>query len=62
VSCIGAGIHDADRQLIAGLSISVPTERMDKGWAAKIKVVADQISAAVGYQAAVAPRRRANED
>lgn len=58
VSCIGAGIYDADRQLIAGLSISVPTERMNKAWAATIKAVADQISAAVGYQAGAATSHR----
>jgi DNA-binding IclR family transcriptional regulator len=49
VSCIGAGIRDADGNLIAGLSISAPSERFDRNWAQKVKVTADQISSAMGY-------------
>ena len=51
VSCIGAGIHDADGMLIAGLSISAPSDRFDRNWAPKVKDTADAISAALGYRA-----------
>jgi len=50
VSCIGAGIRDADGNLIAGLSISAPSERFDRVWAQKVKETADAISAALGYR------------
>lgn len=50
VSCIGAGIRDADGRLIAGLSISAPSERFDRSWAQKVKDTADAISHALGYQ------------
>jgi len=50
VSCIGAGIRDADGTLIAGLSISAPSERFDRTWAQKVKETADAISAAFGYR------------
>ncbi len=50
VSCIGAGIRDADGRLIAGLSISAPSERFDRSWAQKVKETADAISHALGYQ------------
>lgn len=49
VSCIGAGIRDADGKLIAGLSISAPSERFDRAWAQKVKDTADAISHAIGY-------------
>jgi DNA-binding IclR family transcriptional regulator len=51
VSCIGAGIRDGDGNLIAGLSISAPSERFDRSWAQKVKETADAISAALGYRA-----------
>lgn len=50
VSCIGAGIRDADGTLIAGLSISAPSDRFDRAWAQKVKGTADAISAALGYR------------
>lgn len=50
VSCIGAGIRDADGRLIAGLSISAPSERFDRAWAQKVKDTADAISHALGYE------------
>jgi len=52
VCCIGAGIHDSDRNLIAGLSVSAPTDRLDQAWAKKIKQTADQISKVLGYRPA----------
>jgi DNA-binding IclR family transcriptional regulator len=50
VSCIGAGIRDADGTLVAGLSISAPSERFDRAWAPKVRETADAISAALGYR------------
>lgn len=50
VCCIGAGIHDATGKLVAGLSISAPTERLDTSWAQKVRDYADEISRALGYK------------
>lgn len=55
VSCIGAGIHDEEGKLVGGLSLSAPSERLDKAWATEVKKTADQISYAVGFR----PARRA---
>ncbi len=52
VCCIGAGVYDSDHHLIAGLSVSAPTDRLDKAWAIKIKNTADQISKVLGYRPA----------
>jgi DNA-binding IclR family transcriptional regulator len=49
VSCIGAGIYDDEGRLVAGLSLSAPSKRMEKAWFAKIKQVADEISRALGH-------------
>lgn len=49
VCCIGAGIRDADGKVIAGLSISAPTERVQRAWAGKVRETADEISRALGY-------------
>ncbi len=53
VSCIGAGIYDDEGRLIAGLSVSAPSNRLDKSWGPKVKDVADTISRAIGYRAGV---------
>jgi IclR family KDG regulon transcriptional repressor len=50
VCCVGAGIYDADRHVVAGLSISVPTERINKDWGRRVKDTADQISRALGHR------------
>ena len=50
VSCVGAGIYDDDGHLIAGLSVSAPSERFDKAWAAQVKQTAERISRAIGHQ------------
>lgn len=50
VCCIGAGIYDADHHIIAGLSVSAPTDRLNKKWAAKVKKTADDISRTMGYR------------
>ena len=50
VSCIGAGIHDDEGKLVAGLSLSAPSNRLDKAWGARVKESADAISRALGYR------------
>jgi len=49
VRCIGAGIRDDDGTLVAGLSVSAPTERMKSGWSALVKKTAEDISRGLGY-------------
>ncbi|MFN7087856.1 MAG: IclR family transcriptional regulator [Burkholderiales bacterium] len=50
VSCIGAGIYNDEGQLIAGLSVSAPSDRLNRAWAAQVKHTAEQISRAIGYR------------
>ncbi|HMN58505.1 MAG TPA: IclR family transcriptional regulator [Ottowia sp.] len=52
VRCMAAGIHDDQGNLIAGLSISAPADRLDDGWLPKLQQTAREISAALGYGAA----------
>lgn len=49
VRCIAAGIRDDDGVLIAGLSLSTPSERFNPDWAPLVKETADEISRALGY-------------
>lgn len=51
VSCIGAGIHDDEGRLVAGLSVSAPANRLDRTWGPRVKEVADAISRAIGCRA-----------
>ena len=51
VSCIGAGIYDDEGRLVAGLSLSAPSTRLDKAWGQRVKEVADAISRAIGWRA-----------
>ena len=55
VRCIAAGIRDDSGNLIAGLSLSTPSERFNPDWAPLIRQTADEISSALGY---VAPATR----
>jgi DNA-binding IclR family transcriptional regulator len=48
VRCMAAGIYDDQGKLVAGLSISAPSDRMDDGWLPKLKATASSISAALG--------------
>jgi len=57
VSCVGAGIRDDEGRLVAGLSISAPSERLNKAWGPLVKEVADDISHAIGYRPVRALRR-----
>jgi DNA-binding IclR family transcriptional regulator len=50
VSCIGAGIYNDEGRLVAGLSVSAPSDRLEKAWAAQVKQAAESISRAIGYQ------------
>ena len=51
VSCVGAGIFGDGGRLVAGLSVSAPSERFNKAWAAQVKQTAEQISHAIGNHA-----------
>jgi DNA-binding IclR family transcriptional regulator len=49
VSCVGAGIRDDEQKLVAGLSVSAPSNRLDRAWGLRIREAADQISRAIGW-------------
>lgn len=48
VSCIGAGIYNDENRLVAGLSVSAPSDRLDRAWAAQVQRTAQDISRAIG--------------
>jgi DNA-binding IclR family transcriptional regulator len=50
VSCIGAGIYNDEGRLVAGLSVSAPSDRLEKAWAARVKQAAEKISRAIGHR------------
>jgi DNA-binding IclR family transcriptional regulator len=50
VSCIGAGIYNDEGRLVAGLSVSAPSDRLDRGWATQVRQTAQSISRAIGHQ------------
>jgi DNA-binding IclR family transcriptional regulator len=50
VCCVGAGIRNDEGVLVAGLSVSAPTERFDRKWAALVQDTADRVSRALGWQ------------
>ncbi len=52
VCCVGAGIRNDEGQIIAGLSVSAPTERFRKAWAEPVRQAAERISRAMGYRQA----------
>jgi len=56
VHCMAAGIHDDQGKLVAGLSISAPTGRLDKDWLPKLQAIASEISRMLGYQAGAEKR------
>jgi DNA-binding IclR family transcriptional regulator len=49
VRCIAAGIHDDTGKLIAGLSVSAPSDRLQEGWLDDLVATAKLISAALGH-------------
>ena len=48
--CVAAPIRNDEGMIVAGLSISAPTDRHDPNWIVQIKATADEISHALGYQ------------
>jgi len=48
VSCIGAGIFNDEGRLVAGLSVSAPSDRLNSEWAQHVRQTADEISRAIG--------------
>lgn len=50
VSCIGAGIYNDEGRLVAGLSVSAPSDRLDRAWAVQVRETAENISRAIGHQ------------
>ncbi len=49
VRCIAAGIRDDSGELVAGLSLSTPSDRFNPDWAAIVRETAGEISRALGY-------------
>jgi DNA-binding IclR family transcriptional regulator len=49
VRCIGAGVRDDTGAMVAGLSVSAPSERMKSAWSGAVKETAERISRAIGY-------------
>ena len=50
VRCMAAGIFDDQGVLVAGLSISAPTDRLEEGWLDRLKATAETISLALGHR------------
>lgn len=50
VRCMAAGIYDDQSKLVAGLSISAPSERLEESWLPKLVDTAEQISQTLGYK------------
>jgi DNA-binding IclR family transcriptional regulator len=48
---MAAGIRDDQGNLIAGLSISAPADRLEESWLERLKATAGQISASLGHRA-----------
>ena len=49
VRCMAAAIYDDQSRLVAGLSISAPTDRLEEGWIDRLRETARQISTALGH-------------
>lgn len=47
--CIASPIRDIDGSIVAGLSISAPTDRLNPDWASQLKETTEEISRALGY-------------
>jgi DNA-binding IclR family transcriptional regulator len=50
VRCMASGIFDDQGKLVAGLSVSAPSDRLEETWLERVKATAAQISAALGYR------------
>ncbi|CAH1747256.1 Predicted Lactate-responsive regulator, IclR family [Thauera humireducens] len=49
VRCIAAGIRNDGGELVAGLSLSTPSERFNPDWAPLVRETADEISRLLGH-------------
>lgn len=49
LKCVAAPIRDDEGQIVAGLSVSAPSDRHDQEWVKHVKQTADDISHALGY-------------
>ena len=52
VSCIAAGIQDDKGRLLAGLSVSAPSDRLNPNWSARVRECAERVTRAMGYYSA----------
>lgn len=50
--CVAAPIRGDEGTIVAGLSVSAPTDRHNPEWVTRIKQAADEISSALGYHKA----------
>lgn len=50
VRCMAAAVLDDQGNLVAGLSISAPSERLEEAWFDSLRATADAISVALGFQ------------
>lgn len=50
VRCMACGVFDDQGKLVAGLSISAPSGRLEEGWLPKLKETAQSISQTLGYK------------
>lgn len=50
VRCVAAGIYDDTARLVAGLSISAPSARLQDAWIEQLVATANQISEALGCE------------
>ena len=50
VHCMAAGIFDDQGVLVAGLSISAPSGRLEDGWLKHLRSTAEEISARLGFR------------
>jgi len=53
VRCMAAGIRDDSGELIAGLSISAPAERLSDEWLEELMLTAEKISSLLGYRSEI---------
>jgi DNA-binding IclR family transcriptional regulator len=47
---MAAGIYDDSSQMVAGLSLSAPTDRLQRDWAKPLMDTALQISRGIGFK------------
>ena len=48
VRCMAAGIFDDQGTLVAGLSVSAPTDRLEETWTGRVLATAELISVSLG--------------